>query len=285
MGAVSFTDVVPIPFNNVYYHDYHGWRDTLTSASEAFNKFITESADTLVAVSFFTAENNVDFTVKIYDDFDGSELQNQLAIKTGIIEFSGLHTINLTTPIEMTEGEDFYVYVEFSDGGIAYDRTSDIPVLLGGDSRTIVTSASNPDESYYKDGSDWVDFYDYDDPSGFQNTGNFCIKVLSNIGTQVGIESEYGFNEGYELNSYPNPFTNQTRITFNVSQNSVAQIKITNVMGQLVWSKKTDANSGENVITWSGNSLDGSNVQDGLYIVNLYINNELQSTRKLMKSK
>ena len=31
------------------------------------------------------------------------------------------------------------------------------------------------------DGGEWKDFYYYDDPSGFQNTGNFCIKALTVI--------------------------------------------------------------------------------------------------------
>ncbi len=187
MGAVSFIDVIPMPFNNVYYHDYHGWRDTLTSASEAFNKFIANSNETIGAVSFFTAEDNVDFTVKIYDNFNGTELQDELSILTGNIEFSGLHTFNLTTPVAIINGDDFYLYVEFSDGGMPYDRTSDIPVLLGGGSRTIVTSASNPDESYYKDGNDWIDFYDYDDPSGFQNSGNFCLKALTSTVHEINL--------------------------------------------------------------------------------------------------
>jgi len=107
MGAVSFIDVIPMPYNNVYYHDYHGWRDTLTFASEAFNKFIAESGETLGAVSFFVAENNVDYTIKIYDNFNGTELQDELSIQTGNIEYSGLHTINLTTPVSLIEGMIF----------------------------------------------------------------------------------------------------------------------------------------------------------------------------------
>ena len=285
MGAVSFIEVIPMPYNNVYYHDYHGWRDTLTSASKAFNKFIAKSVDTLEAVSFFVAENNVDFTAKIYDDFDGTTLQNQLADVIGNIEYSGLHTINLPSHVIMAEGDDFYVYVEFSDGGIAYDRTSDIPVLLGGGSRTIVISSSNPDESYYMDEGVWTDFYDYDDPSGFQNTGNFCIKVLSNGDTGVGIDSDYESNTGNNLGSYPNPFTNQTKLTFNASVSSMAHLRITNVMGQVVWSKEVNVNAGENIVTWDGISNKGNDVQSGLYIVELFISNELQATTKLLKSK
>ncbi len=179
MGAISFIDVDKMEYTQVYYHDYHGWRDELSTATEAFNAFTAESNDVISAVNFFVAADDVNFTVKIYDDYNGGQLENELASVSGFYEHIGLHTVDLTTPVELEAGDDFYVYLSLSDGGIPYDRTSDVPVLLGGGSRTIVESAANAGESFYKDGGSWVDFYDYNDPSGFQNTGNFCIKALA----------------------------------------------------------------------------------------------------------
>ena len=183
MGAISFQDVEPMAYDNVYYHDYHGWRDTLAIATEAFNAFEATGTQVIEAVNFFTAVDNVDYIIKIYDDFDGNDLTNELSMVSGDYDHAGLHTVDLTTSVPLAEGEDFYVYLSLSDGGHPYDRTSDIPVLLGASYRTIVESSSNPEESYYKSGTDWLDFYDYNDPSGFQNTGNFCIKALSTDGS------------------------------------------------------------------------------------------------------
>ena len=181
MGAISFQDVEPMQYDNCYYHDYHGWRDTKTEITKAFNAFEATSNEALKSVNFFTSTDDVDYTIKIYDTYNRGrgDLEDELASISGNIEYTGLHTIDLTTPVELETGNDFYIYLELSDGGHPYDRTSDVPVLLGASYRTIVESAANPGESYYYEGNDWVDFYYYDDPSGFLNTGNFCIKGLT----------------------------------------------------------------------------------------------------------
>ncbi len=179
MGAVSFRDVQPVLWETPFYHDYHGWRDTFTGANEAFNKFVPDANTNLNAVNFFTAEDNVTYTVKIYDAFDGTSLSDELATKTGEFAVHGLHTVYLDASVPLTAGDDFYIYLHLSAGGLPYDRTSEVPVLLGASYRTLVESAANPDESYYLQNDTWHDFYDYNDPSGFQHTGNFCIKGLA----------------------------------------------------------------------------------------------------------
>jgi C1A family cysteine protease len=181
MGAVSFQDVEYEPFNAIYYHDYHGWRDTLDDVSEAFNAFTAEESDTLVAVSFFVSRDDVDYELKVYDDFTSGELQNELSSKTGNIQYCGFHTICLNNPVNLVDQDEFYVYLSLSSGGQPIDRTSEVPVLLGASKRgTLVKSDANPGESYYKSGSTWYDLYDYDfsDPS-WDGTANFCIKALT----------------------------------------------------------------------------------------------------------
>lgn len=180
MGAVSFQDVEYEPFWTFYYHDYHGWRDTILDISEAFNAFTATDDEALLALSFFTAVDNVDYVAKVYDRFEGGELLDELSAKSGNIQYYGYHTIDLDDPVILSTGDNFYVYVQLSSGGQPIDRTSDVPVLLGSSSRVIVKSDANPGESYYKSGSSWLDLYDYSftDPS-WDESANFCIKAMT----------------------------------------------------------------------------------------------------------
>ncbi len=191
MGAIVFRNVEPMQYEHVYYHDYHGWRDTLTVATEAMNAYTVENDELLKAVSFFTAVENVDYTVRVYDTFSGGELSDLMAEETGSYEYAGFHTVDLDPTANLTSGNDFYVYLELSQGGHPYDRTSDVPVLLGADYRTIVESAAGPGESYYRSGGAWLDFYDFDDGQWSQ-TGNFCIKALT-IDAGLSVEPETSF--------------------------------------------------------------------------------------------
>jgi len=181
MGAVSFQDVEYEPYENIYYHDYHGWRDTLTDISEVFNAFTATGNGGLTSVGIFTAVDDADYVLKVYDDFISGELENELSSATGTIEHYGYHTVDLDYQVPLEAGDEFYIYLSLSDGGQAIDRTSDVPVLLGSSSRTTVVSDAEPGESYYKDGSDWEDLYDYSfsNPS-WDETANFCIKALIN---------------------------------------------------------------------------------------------------------
>jgi hypothetical protein len=173
MGAVSFQEVEPMQYDYIYYHDYHGWRNTKTDISEAFNAFTAADDHKIMAVNLFTAADNADYNIIIYDRFESGELYDVLAAKSGTFEYHGFHTVDLDSYIEIVSGDDFYVYVELSDGGHPYDMTSDVPVLLGAQDRVIVESSAQPGQSFYRQGGVWNDLYD------LEASANFCIKALA----------------------------------------------------------------------------------------------------------
>lgn len=180
MGAITFKDVEPMQYDNIYFHDYHGWRATKEDTQEGFNAFTAGSNEYMSAVSFFTATDSVDYTIKIYDTFLDGQLQDELLTQSGFQQYKGFHTVQLSEMIFLAEGNDFYVYLFLSDGGHPFDRTSEVPVLLVTDSYlTIVNSVSHPDESFYKSGTQWMDMYYYEDVPWPAGTANLCIKALT----------------------------------------------------------------------------------------------------------
>lgn len=262
MGAISFQDVERLAYDKAYYHDYHGWRDTRTNCTEVFNAFTTTNESFLKSVSFFTAKDSVDYTVKVYDNYTGGQLTVQLATNTGYIQHKGFHTIDLNDPIHFSNGNDFYLYLNLSEGGQPYDRTSDVPVLLGASYRVIVKSASNPGESYYKSGSSWLDFYNVD------SSANFCIKGLFVNDTITGTSNSHlTVPQTYSLHqNYPNPFNPTTTISFDIPKTAKVKLAIYNVVGkEIVSLVNRKMNPGSYEVNW-----DASNFTSGVYFYRIF---------------
>lgn len=185
MGAVSFRDVERLAYDRIYFHDYHGWRDTKQGVLMAANSFVARgpsrrnqmglaAREYLKAVSFYTTEHDSDYMVRIYKSFDGNGFSNEVAFVGGHEANKGFHTVDLPGEVALEPGEQFHVTVELSRGGHAFDRTSNVPVLLCGPRRkTIVKSKASPGESRYLAAGKWVDLTTDD------ATANFAIKALS----------------------------------------------------------------------------------------------------------
>lgn len=280
MGAVSFQNVVLSEYDTAYYHDYHGWRDTLKYIDEAFNAFVATNDEAIVAVNFFTADDNVDYTVRIYDDFDGITLQNELTSTSGNYEFSGLHTVDLPDTVHILTDNDFYVFLSLSVGGFAYDRTSEVPVLLGASSRVIVPSTSSPEQSYFSDEGSWTDFYYYDDGSGFENTGNICIKALAIHDPGTGVSGIFDSESDTQLKSnYPNPFNNTTSFVYQLSEKADVELEIYSINGLKVSTVVNEfQQSGEHNIIWNRED----NIKPGVYFYTLKTNGLVIDTKRMV---
>lgn len=277
MGAITYVDVEPLGYDIVHYHDYHGWRDTKTGTTEAFNVFVADQHQLINAVNFFTATDSVDYTISFYSEFDGTSLNEHILSRTGFAQYTGFHTVDLGAFIEMTEGSTFYVYLSLSDGGHPYDRTSIVPVLLGADSKTLVESAANPGESYYMTAKGWEDFYYYDDPSSYQNTGNFCIKVLAQY-VPTGIGEINPDTDVELLQNAPNPFTNSTSISFELKKDADVQLFVLDMNGRLISTLADDhLQAGSHTHKW-----DAGSYENGVYIYKLVVNGNPVSKRMIL---
>ncbi len=279
MGAVSFQGVEPLQYDHTYYHDYHGWRDTRDDCYEAFNAFTTigggAEPEYLQAVSFFTGADSVDFTVTVYDCFQNGQLGCELISMSGTYDHTGFHTVDLSTPMMLTEDDSFYVYVNFSHGGHPFDCTSDVPVLLGAQGRVIVESRADPEQSYYWDGAAWQDLYYAGD-----STANFCIKALSTFGELHSDETSYiGLPGSYALaQNYPNPFNPATTISYTIPATSKVVLTVYDVLGRQVANLVDEVQQpGSHQVIW-----DGSDVTSGIYFYQIQAGNFMETKKMVL---
>jgi C1A family cysteine protease len=287
MGAVSFQNVEPMQYDRIYYHDYHGWRETMEDTREAFNAFQAADSEYLKSVSFFTAADSVNYTVKVYDDFQVNTLQNLLSIKSGFIAHHGFHTIDLDSMILLNEDDDFYIDLYLSSGGHPYDRSSVVPVLLGASyTGTLVESSASPGESYYMENGEWLDFYNYDDPTWTAGgTGNFCIKGLTVLDPSTGlpvIQTDSPCTFCLEQN-YPNPFNPATAIRYRLNNTVKVVLAVYNPRGEKIRTLVNHVqNAGEHTIDWDGTDDRGFPVGSGLYIYRITAGDKIDSKKMML---
>ncbi|MCD4702078.1 MAG: T9SS type A sorting domain-containing protein [Candidatus Aegiribacteria sp.] len=277
MGAISLRDVEYMQYGNIYYHDYHGWRDTLTTAIEVFNAFTSEQDEELKAVSFFTVEDNVDYTARIYSSFSGGQLTGELASVAGTALHTGFHTVDFSSSVTLDEGDAFYVYLQLSGGGQPFDCTSDVPVLLGASTKTIVESRADPGESFFLEGSSWVDLTTLDP------TANFCVKALTNpTGTSISGD-EWAALQPLSVDPvYPNPFSSQVTVPFTLAEAGEVTISVFDLSGRQIRTiMSEELAAGEHSVSWLGRDNSGNSMTSGIYFVRVWTENSTV-TRKLI---
>jgi C1A family cysteine protease len=233
MGCVSFQEVEIMQYDSIYYHDYHGWRDTL-DVQEAVNIFVAEARDTLVAVSFFTAADSVNFTIELFRDRVSLERGEFVFSQTGSIFHAGFHTIDLDEKAVLMEGDSFFVYLYLDKGGQPYDRTSEISVLLdvpplyrtNVSALTVVPSTASPNESIFNIGGTWVDL------QTVNTTANFCIKALVKKGK---FSLQQPAPETSDLISiHPNPANKRVIVDYELIQTAGVELILYDITGRVI---------------------------------------------------
>jgi len=285
MGAVSFQNVEPMRYNHIYYHDYHGWRDTKPDWDKAFNSFTASGSELLEAVSFYTAADSDQYVVKVFDRFENGDLLDELANQSGTITYTGFHTINLTDPVELSSKDDFYIYLYLSEGGQPLDRTSEVEVLLGDNTlNTLVQSSANPSESYYFDGENWQDIYNYNFRY-WNGTYNFCIKALTtDIPSYVGSFENDIVPEAYSLEqNFPNPFNSTTTIKYQIPDAATrhgvtVQLKIYDIIGrEIAVLVSEEQKPGYYEVVW-----DASDLPSGVYFYKLHVGSYVDTKKMIL---
>ena len=166
--GMLFGNAVPAStFNKVYYYDTFGKVSDFNSPY-AFNASTATNADNLSAVQFWTAADAANYDIRVYSTYSGGKLSGLLASTTGTETYGGAHTVDLPSPVHLTVGQKFYVYLGLTNGG-DFPQAFDC-AAANYDSNSTASSG----QSYYSfNGTSWTDL------TTFDSTANFCIKALT----------------------------------------------------------------------------------------------------------
>lgn len=109
--------------------------------------------------------------------------------------------------------------------------------------------------------------------------GNFTSGTLKGIATwtaPAGIDDTEGnFNS---LIAYPNPFNNSFTISMEILQEMNFSLSVTNILGEIVYSEKVNNSNGN-----FKKEIDVSSLEAGIYFVNIFPENGLSYSLKLIK--
>ncbi len=91
------------------------------------------------------------------------------------------------------------------------------------------------------------------------------IWVFESVGATNVLDKEYNL----AVNTYPNPFAENTLITFESKQNAEATITLLNTLGEIVLEQKLFTISGNNTFLWNGNNKHQNAVAPGCYFIHI----------------
>jgi C1A family cysteine protease len=144
-------------YSSVYQYDPLGWVSALgydLDTAWFANVFIAEESEQLAAVSFYSGAVNSSYEIYIYVNPVSPPVGSVVgSSESGALSYPGYHTIVLSTPVELVDGDQFSVVVKLTTPGFPYPIPIEFAVIN-------FTSAARafPGESFISpDGGSWMD--------------------------------------------------------------------------------------------------------------------------------
>lgn len=169
-------------YDNIHQYDgfgYKGWAYiTGESKMSMANIFSADSLEALKAVSFYTVQNDVDYTVRIYTNLKENDLPTDgrlAAEKSGHLDHRGYYTIELDDPVAIRESSRYSVVVSIS---VPDEYNACIPLEYpeGFDGAHNRSYHSEEGISFFTVGDDYSQWTD----SAVEGYNNVCIKAFTN---------------------------------------------------------------------------------------------------------
>lgn len=199
-NGFSFAFDTAEKYDNNYQYDGASINGSFTlgaksiTGANVFCAKVNEAGETLEAVSFATADANVDYKIDIYvNPIDETKPDSGThiagATTEGTITYAGYYTIPLAQKVTLENGDIFSVVVKLSStSGSAAHLTMEISSDQGW---VATTAATQPGQSFYLKSGNWID------NSNKENYGNFRIKAFTkNVHDPTFVSlSDFSFSE------------------------------------------------------------------------------------------
>lgn len=163
-GVVLFYDDAGFMGTAFGYENLTGW---------ALAKYVPAESLRVERVEFWTTDGATDVDVYIYDGFDGNNLTGELARQeNNVIEEYGYHSIQLSSPVEVSADEDIYVVVKITNNSYSF------PIAIDN------WGPASPGMCYVSpDGGTWTNVTTIQDCSNC----DVCIRVRGTSGVTGGV--------------------------------------------------------------------------------------------------
>ncbi len=167
-------------FDKNYQYDGSAspYTEEATLGGSMANVFMCESGEELKAISFWTAQNDVEYTVNIYKDLaDKNDPASGTSVLSspinGTQDYCGYHTIRLDKPVRLNAGEIFSVVVTLSSNA---EDTTKLFVDCSTDTEFVsFKNAAKEGQSFFQasNGTQWTD-------KGLEGK-NYRIKAFTDV--------------------------------------------------------------------------------------------------------
>lgn len=127
---------------------------------------------------------------------------------------------------------------------------------------------------------------------GFNGGDSFTSSHAARAGAQITIPQITSVQDevlpipDFSINSFPNPFSSETRIALQLKSEAVLRAHIYNLRGQLIKSYPSlQLGQGENLLVWDGNDNRGKALPDGIYFFSANVSGQVHTHRLLLLRK
>lgn len=246
----------------LHQYDEAGWVSSFGyndgNADYGIVKFVAGFKQDLKSITTVAVHPNTIVSFDVYDNFNGSALTGLLGtISTQTCTFAGFHSFNLSAPITINSGNDFYIKAKYNCPG---DQSYLIPIES--------KYAGFTTNAVIETGKYWVSSAGSTWSAIGASTGSpydICIKAYATPNTALAVEE---INASLVNKMYPNPASTNLNIEF--SDNSRKTLTFKNVQGQTVMTKQVNAFAA---------SINVSALPSGIYFISIESENGIQTVK------